>query len=183
MRSIGNSRFPCKAALPELVGANFCFARGGEAAAAQPPGRERQGLSEILGTVSQENVEIVRRGYEAFAREGIEGVIPFFTEDAVIYSIPEWPDDPEYYGHDGLRKLDRQWAENFDEFGFDVRELHDAGDAVVSLHELTGRTKGSAVPMRMQIGAVFSEFRDGRIARQDLFSSWEAALEAAGVRE
>jgi ketosteroid isomerase-like protein len=159
------------------------FSRGGEAAAAQAPGRERQGLSEILGTVSQENVEIVRRGYEAFAKEGIEGVIPFFTEDAVISSIPEWPDDPEYHGHDGLRKLDRQWAENFDEFGFDVRELHDAGDAVVSLHELSGRTKGSAVPMRMQIGAVFSEFRDGRIARQDLFSSWEAALEAAGERE
>jgi hypothetical protein len=35
----------------------------------------------------------------------------------------------------------------------------------------------------MQIGAVFSGFRDGRIARQDLFSSWEAALEAAGLSE
>jgi hypothetical protein len=34
----------------------------------------------------------------------------------------------------------------------------------------------------MQIGAVFG-FRDGRIARQDLFSSWEVALEAAGLRE
>jgi ketosteroid isomerase-like protein len=132
--------------------------------------------------MSQENVELVRRGYAAYEKEGVEGVIPFFTEDVVIVSIPEWPDDPEYHGHDGLRKLFRQWAENFDEFGFDVRELHDAGDMVVSLHELTGRTKGSAVPMRMQIGAVFG-FRDGRIARQDLFSSWEVALEAAGLRE
>ena len=35
--------------------------------------------------------------------------------------------------------------------------------------------------MRMQIGAVFG-FRDGRIARQDLFSNWEVALEAAGLR-
>ena len=133
--------------------------------------------------MSRENIEAIRRGYAAFAEKGIEGVIPFFTDDAVIYSIPEWPDDPEYRGHDGLRKLFRQWTENFDAFGIDVRELHDAGDKVVSLYELTGRTKGSGIPMTMQIGSVFSEFKDGRVARQDLFSSWEQAMEAARVRE
>ena len=132
--------------------------------------------------MSEENVEIVRRGYTAFAEKGIEGVIPFFTEDVVIYSIPEWPDDPEYHGHDGLRKLTRQWTENFDAFGFDISEIRDGGDTVIALYELVGETKGSATPMRMQIGAV-SEFRDGRIAGQRLFSSWEGALEAAGLRE
>jgi ketosteroid isomerase-like protein len=132
--------------------------------------------------MSQENVEVVRRGYAAFAEKGVEGVIPFFTEDAVIYSIPEWPDDPEYHGHDGLRKLTRQWTENFDSFGFDVSELRGDGDTVIALHELVGETKGSAMPLRMQIGAVF-EFRNGRIARQRLFSSWEGALEAAALRE
>ena len=39
--------------------------------------------------MSEENVEVVRRGYAAFAEKGVEGAIPFFTEDAVIYSIPE----------------------------------------------------------------------------------------------
>ena len=130
--------------------------------------------------MSEENVEIVRRGYAAFAEKGVEGVIPFFTEDAVIYSIPEWPDDPEYHGHDGIRKLTQQWTENFDAFGFDISELRDGGDTVIALYELVGETKGSAMPMRMQIGAV-SEFRDGRIDRQRLFSSWEGALEAAGL--
>ena len=132
--------------------------------------------------MSEENVEIVRRGYAAFSEKGVEGAIPFFTEDAVIYSIPEWPDDPEYHGHDGLRKLTRQWTENFDSFGFDISELRDGGDTVIALYELVGETKGSAMPMRMQIGAV-SELRDGRIARQRLFSSWEGALEAAGLSE
>ena len=133
--------------------------------------------------MSQENVEAVRQGYAGFAENGVEAVIPFFTEDAVIYSIPEWPDDPEYYGHDGLRKLTRQWTENFDSFGFDISELRDGGDPVISLYELVGQTKDSAMPMRMQIGAVFSEFRDGRVAQQRLFSSWDDALEAAGLRE
>ena len=132
--------------------------------------------------MSEENVEVVRRGYAAFAEEGVEGAIPFFTEDAVIYSIPEWPDDPEYHGHDGIRKLTRQWTENFDSFGFDISELRDGGDTVVALYELVGETKGSAMPMRMQVGTV-SELRDGRISRQRLFSSWEGALEAAGLTE
>jgi ketosteroid isomerase-like protein len=132
--------------------------------------------------MSQENVEVVRRGYAAFAEKGVEGVIPFFTADAVIYSIPEWPDDPEYHGHAGLRKLTRQWTENFDSFGFDVSELRDEGDTVIALFELVGETKDSATPMRMQIGAV-CEFRKGRIARQRLFSSWESTLDAAGLRE
>jgi ketosteroid isomerase-like protein len=132
--------------------------------------------------MSLENVETVRQGFAGFAQSGVEGVIPFYTEDVIIYSIPEWPDDPEYHGHDGVRKLTRQWNENFDDFGLDLREIHDGGATVVALLELTGQTKGSALSMRMQIGAVFSEFENGRVARQRLFSSWELALEAAGLQ-
>ena len=133
--------------------------------------------------MSEENVEIVRQVAAAFAEKGAEGTIPFFTEDNVIYSIPEWPDDSEYRGHDGLRRLSQQWTDNFDDFGLDLHELHDGGETVVALYELIGQTKGSAIPMRMQIGAVFSGFRNGRVAQQRLFSSWEAALEAAGLTE
>ena len=133
--------------------------------------------------MSQENVEIIKRGYAAFAEKGVEGTIPFFTDDVVIYSIPEWPDDSEYRGHDGLRRLTRQWTENFDDFGLDLQELHDGGETVVALYELTGQTKGTAIPMRMQIGAVCSGFSGGRVAQWRLFSSWDAALEAAGLSE
>ena len=133
--------------------------------------------------MSQENVEIVRRGFAALAEQGVEGVIPYFTEDAVVYSIPEWPDDPEYYGHDGVRRLFRQWAENFDEFRLELRELHDGGDGVVGLLELSGQTKHAALPMRMEVGAVYSGITDGRVAGLRLFSSWSGALAAAGLRE
>jgi len=133
--------------------------------------------------MSQENVETIRRAFAGFAESGVEVMIPFYTENAIIYSIPEWPDDPEYHGHDGVRKLTLQWRENFDDFGLDLREVHDGGATVVALFKLTGQTKGSALPMRMQVGAVFSDFRDGRVAQQRLFSSWRLALEAVGLRE
>ena len=133
--------------------------------------------------MSQENVEIVRRANAAYAAGGMDAALPFFTDDTVLYSIPEWPDDPEYHGHDGLRKLDRQWRDNFDEFGFEAQELYDAGDAVVSLHALTGRTKDSGIPMTMHIGAIVTGFTDGRIGSQRLFPNWESALGAAGLSE
>ena len=133
--------------------------------------------------MSHENVEVVRDGFAALAEQGAEGVIPYFTEDVVIYSIPEWPDDPEYHGHDGVRRLFRQWAENFDEFRLVLRDLHDGGDSVVGLLELSGQTKRAPLPMRMEIGAVYSGITDGRVAGLRLFPSWELALEAVELRE
>lgn len=133
--------------------------------------------------MSQANVEIVRRGVADLAEQGVEGVIPYFTEDVVIYSIPEWPDDPEYHGHDGVRRLFRQWVENFDEFRLELRGLHDEGDSVVGFLELSGQMKRAVLPMRMEVGAVYSGITDGRVASLRLFPSWSRALEAARHRD
>ncbi len=103
-------------------------------------------------------MELLRRAFEAFAECGVEGVIPFGAEDAVIYSMPEWPDDAEYHGHDGLRELTRQWEESFDDFGFDVHDLRDAGDSVVALLEMTGGSR-VLVPQREQPSGRFSPTR------------------------
>ena len=37
--------------------------------------------------MSEENVEAVRQGYAGFAENGVEGVIPFFTEDATCHLL------------------------------------------------------------------------------------------------
>ena len=132
--------------------------------------------------MSQENVEIVRRAYAAYPENGVEGMAPFFTADHVTYSIPGWPDDSEYHGHDGLRKLSQQWTEDFD-VSFHVQELRDAADVVVALVEMTARTKGTSVPIRGPLGVVHAAFRDGLIGETRYFASWQKALEAAGLSE
>jgi ketosteroid isomerase-like protein len=133
--------------------------------------------------MSQENVELVRRAYTAYAENGIEGVVAFYAADHVAYSVPEWPDDPEYHGRDGLRKLSGQWTENFEDFGFLVHELRDAGDTVVALCEMTGRIKGSGVPIRHSLGVGHTDFRDGLVGETRYFLAWREALEAAGPEE
>jgi hypothetical protein len=132
--------------------------------------------------MSRENVELVQRSWAAYAEVGMARVAEFYAAEHVAYAVAEWPDDPKY-GPEGLEKLSDQWTENFDEFSFDFHEVRDAGDTVIALLEMTGRIKGSAVPIQQPLGAVHGGFRDGLIGETRYFLSWQEALEAAGLSE
>ena len=133
--------------------------------------------------MSEENVEIVRRAYEAFAEAGVEAVMPMFAPDVVMYPFPEWPEQNAYCGHDGLRALLAEWTENFDDFEFAVSEFREADDTVIVLAETVGRVKNTQVPIRQPVGTVYSDFRDGQIGTGRSFLTWGEALEASGLSE
>lgn len=128
-----------------------------------------------------DNVELLRAAYAAFDREGIDGALPFLADNVTIHSVPEWPDDSEYHGHDGFRKLTSAWTENFEGFGFDVEDVRDAGEEVVVLLRMKGDAKTSGVSLAAEIGAVYSEIRDGRVGEIRFHPSWKEALAAAGL--
>jgi ketosteroid isomerase-like protein len=112
--------------------------------------------------MSQENVEIVRKGFEAFAARGVEGLMEnFAAADGVWYTAPEFVEASEYRGHDGLRSMVSVFTDNFDDWSLDVVELRDAGDSVVALIEHGGKIKGTDVPIRQPMGIVYSDFREG----------------------
>jgi ketosteroid isomerase-like protein len=134
--------------------------------------------------MSQENVEIANRFIGAYAAgAGIERALPVFSPDAVVYPFPEWVEESQYQGHVGVRKLTAVWTDSFDDFAIEVEEVRDLGDRVVILGETTGRVKGTGVPIRQPVGAVLSDFRDGKIGEARFFLTWQQALEAVGLRE
>jgi ketosteroid isomerase-like protein len=133
--------------------------------------------------MSEENVEIVRQGFDAFAVGGVEAALDSFAPDVVLYPFPEWPGPSEYRGHDGVRTLLGEWFENFDDFGIEVHEIRDAGDKVVGLAETVGRIKGSGLPIRQPLGVVYWDFRNGKIGEGGNFLTWREALEAVGLSE
>jgi ketosteroid isomerase-like protein len=133
--------------------------------------------------VSPENVDLVRRAFNAHRTGGIEAVMPFYAADVVFYFDPEWVEDAAYRGHDGIRRAEAVWAENFDDFAWAVQEIRDLEDRVLVLAAMTGRAKGSGVPVRQPTGLVGSGFRDGTIGEVRSFNSWQRALEAVGLRE
>jgi ketosteroid isomerase-like protein len=133
--------------------------------------------------VSEDNVELVRRSFEAHREGGIEASLAFYASDFAWDAGPDWLEDRIYQGHDGARRLDAIFTENFDGYALTVHDIRAAGDRVVALYEASGRMKASGVPIRQPVGIVLSDFRDGTIGKVRSYFSWAEALKAAGLEE
>ena len=139
--------------------------------------------------MSQENVELCRRGFEAFA-DGLARGDPGAVFDTGIFAADlEWlpprgfPGPALYRGRDGFVEFMRTWTEDFEGFSLRLERLIDAGDErVVGLfhHRATG--KASGVPVELHQGLVY-ELEGGRVIRCRNYTDHAAALEAVGLRE
>jgi ketosteroid isomerase-like protein len=132
--------------------------------------------------MSEENVEKLRAGFEAFNRGDDEAWMLNFHDDAVIEDLQDLLDAPTYQGHDGLL----EWAANgrsvVDGLRFEPRSFRDGGDTAVAEAAVSGTGVGSGVPLEWTAYIVFS-FRSGKIATARAFLNEGEALEAAGLPE
>jgi ketosteroid isomerase-like protein len=133
--------------------------------------------------VSQENVEVVRRAFEAFARGGIEAMIEYAAPDCVFYPDPSWMEEREYRGREAFIAFNRTQTDAFGDFTIEVHDIRPVGDRVLALTEFVGQASASGVAIRQQAAHVFSDFRDGLIGEDRTFLSWDAALEAVGLSQ
>jgi len=134
--------------------------------------------------MSQENVEIVRGAYEAFARGGLDRYMEHFTDDVVYRAVENAPDEPgPILGKDAVRAWLQDWIDMFDGYWMEPVELIDAGgNTVVAVERFGGRAKFSGVETDQIIGDVIT-IRNGKIARGHEYRTREEALEAVGLRE
>jgi ketosteroid isomerase-like protein len=96
--------------------------------------------------MSEENVEIVRRVYEAVARRDTATVLAAYDPD-VEWDLSRslWGDltgRAVYRGHDDLRAFYREWYEAWGRYEEAVEELIEAGEHVIVV--ATGRGRGHA---------------------------------------
>ena len=138
--------------------------------------------------MSQENVEVVRRLLAALQSVDSGNFERRFAEIREIFDPEvEWVAAPhsllaseEYRGYDGVRRFWTQFLSAWDEYGLQVDEVIDAGDQVVAVMRLSGRTNELEVD---EARSSLLTFRDGRIVRIEPFASKDGALEAAGLRD
>jgi ketosteroid isomerase-like protein len=139
--------------------------------------------------MSRENVEIVRRLFAAFQRVDVGNFERRFDNVREIFDPEvEWVAVPhsllasaeEYRGYDGVRRFWTQFLSAWDEYGVQVEELIDAGDQVVAVMRLSGRTNELEVD---EARSSLLTLRDGRIVRIEPFASKDDALEAVGLSE
>jgi ketosteroid isomerase-like protein len=133
--------------------------------------------------MSQENLELVRRIWDADRRRDWDAVYASYAEDV------EWEDNAGLWGdwgvargREGIREAWLRWHEAFEDVTFELGELTDAGDLVVATYELRARGRSSGAQVRQPLTLVWT-LAAGRAVRIRSYASREEALGAVGPRE
>jgi uncharacterized protein len=131
--------------------------------------------------MSQENVELARRAYEAFNRGDLDGMVADFAPTFQYVPTGAIPGagDP-YRGR--WKEFVRWFMGEFDDARVEIRELTEAGDQVLASLTLRGRGKQSGVEASWDVWHVWT-VRDGKLIHGQGFARGDEALEAAGLRE
>jgi ketosteroid isomerase-like protein len=136
--------------------------------------------------MSQANVEIIRRIYDAWKAADYETVFSTYDPDIRLIPDPEawWVGmDEEYRGHDGVRRYMGAVYEAFEDYRPEVEQIIDAGDErVLTLAVEHGRGRGSGAEVQAAKTAHLWTLRDGKAVQIDLFLDRKQALEATGSK-
>ena len=117
--------------------------------------------------MSEENVEIVRRGFDAWEEGDLTGVLGLMAEDFVIRRHPPLPDPNTWEGREGLLQVAVEWGEIFGDYTVKAEELIDAGSHVIVRVFQKGRGAEGGTPVT---GAFWwtIELRDERAVAIDI---------------
>jgi ketosteroid isomerase-like protein len=132
--------------------------------------------------MSEENVELIRRGHEAFRDSGEEAIFDFLDADIELTPVAELLDSETYHGHEGVRRYFQTMREAFGDFGWEPQEFVDLGDHVLVATRFFAEGRGSGVPVEAMVYNLWT-VRRGKAVRVFGYLDRSRALEAAGLSE
>jgi ketosteroid isomerase-like protein len=133
--------------------------------------------------MSEENVEVFRRGVASFNERDEDAIDDLFTEDfEFIPYLAALVETTTYRGRDGLRQYFENAEAAWETFDVRVDEIRDLGDRVIAFGEIHGRGRGSGLETEVRLAWVV-DFREGKMRRLQSYGDPSEALEAAGLSE
>jgi ketosteroid isomerase-like protein len=133
--------------------------------------------------MSKENVEIVRRAYEAL-RQGEYTAFFAALDPEIELVLPEGGMNAgTHRGAREVRQFLEGYFESFEDFHLVAEEFFERGDQVVAFLRQSGRGRASGIELETRFAHVLT-LREGKVRRVEAFPDREkqAALEAAGLR-
>jgi uncharacterized protein len=131
--------------------------------------------------MSQEVVDRVVRGYEAFNRGDLDAAVEDFHPDIEWTGPDMLPEDQTYRGPDGVRHFWDSWRDVFHDFRIEIDEVIDGDDHVIVMARVSGRGKDSGVEVVTPAFAQVWTIRDELVVRMRMLPSREDALAAVGM--
>jgi ketosteroid isomerase-like protein len=129
--------------------------------------------------MSQELIEKIRVGHEAFNRGDLSQAKSNVADDVEWGTTGTWPGlEGTYRGQDALDDWMRTLQSEWEWFEVSLGEvLEDAGDVVVLAERLSGRGRESGIEVEMQVFSVYWS-GGGKIVKRRSFRTREEALAA-----
>jgi ketosteroid isomerase-like protein len=133
--------------------------------------------------MSQENVEMIERMLDQAQRN--PAALAAILDDEVrwelgIFDLPDAAAGRR--GPASVSEFFRRWIGPFDEWGYEVGEVIDAGDSVVVHIHQWGRGKGSGAVVDNRFWQAWT-IRDGKVVQVTHHPEKAQALKAVGLRE
>jgi uncharacterized protein len=132
--------------------------------------------------MSQKNVEIVRRAFNAHQQRDDEAVLSLYDPGIEIEDDPEVPWPTPYCGLRGVQEFFRDRMAVFPSQHVEVEEWIDAGEDVIAVLHVRARGRQSGVPLDFRQAHVWT-VQNGKLTRLRIYQEKSQALEAVGLWE
>jgi ketosteroid isomerase-like protein len=132
--------------------------------------------------MSQENIEGIKRAYEAMSELDAEAMVGLCEPDVEFRSRIAEADDVTYRGHDGVRDYIASLAEVFEWVRTEPLDVVDESDRAVICNRFRARGRHSGVEVEERFFQAL-RFRDGKVLWWAFYPSKAEALEAVGLSE
>jgi ketosteroid isomerase-like protein len=127
--------------------------------------------------MSAQDIETLKAGYDAFARQDMEAVMAAFHDDIEWVQPDSLPTGGRYRGRDEVMGFFGRLSEIWEQLSVEPTEFLDAGDAIVAIVRLRGRARAGSFDGD---AAHVWRMRDGRAAAFTEYIDTARVLEAMG---
>jgi ketosteroid isomerase-like protein len=133
----------------------------------------------LVGPISAQTLDLARQYVETWNADGIDGTEHLRHPEMELYDPPDFPDAGHYSGRAAVRDT----VEGYLALGWDGQfgepEYLEAGDEVLVLWHMTGRS-AHGVPLELIIGHLYL-FEDDQVRRVRQYMTPESARQGAGL--
>jgi ketosteroid isomerase-like protein len=131
--------------------------------------------------MSEENVEVVRRMYEAFHGGDVEEALAYFDAD-VFADQSRRLGGGISRGREELRQSLTEWMGTFEAYREEIDEIRGLGNLVFAALTQHGRGRGSGVEVQTRFALLY-EVCDGKITSLVMYPNPGEALGAGGLSD
>lgn len=129
--------------------------------------------------MSEENLQIARRAYDAWNRGDVDAVLELCHPEFEYHASGVIPGlDSVYRGREGFRKFERDFRATWESLTIEIERLEDHGEQVVLLGTFEAHGRDGLTARRPMANVV--TIRGGAAVRIDAYAEWDQALEAIG---